>query len=55
MIYSAGAFDLFKPKAAYMGGFALVRVTDANMDVALGEAAGEAGAVRFTHAFSKPL
>jgi cytolysin (calcineurin-like family phosphatase) len=53
MIYRGGGFDLFKPKAAYMGGFALVRVTDAHIDVVLGEAAGDTGAVRFTHAFSK--
>ncbi len=28
MIYRREGLDLFKPKAAYMGGFALVRVTD---------------------------
>ncbi|MEQ1950415.1 metallophosphoesterase [Mesorhizobium yinganensis] len=55
MIYRRDGFDIFKPKAAYMGGFALVRVTDAFMDVAIGEAAGEPGDVMFTHVFSKML
>lgn len=55
MIYAAGGLDLFKPKAAYMGGFALARCTDSQMDVALGEVADERGSVRFTHALSKPL
>ena len=56
MIYRAGNLDLFKPKAAYMGGFALVRVTDDFLDVALGEALDDpAGASTFTHAFSKAI
>ena len=55
MVYRRDGLDIFKPKAAYMGGFALMRVTDAFMDVALGEATGEAGQVIFTNAFSKPL
>lgn len=55
LIYSRDGLDLFKPKAAYLGGFALVHVTDTAMDVVLGEAADAAGAVRFTHAFSKPV
>lgn len=55
MIYRRGKLDLFKPKAAYMGGFALVRVTNEAMDVVLGEAADEQGGVTFTNAFSKPL
>ncbi|WP_408642377.1 metallophosphoesterase [Sinorhizobium chiapasense] len=53
MAYRAGRLDLFKPKAAYLGGFAVVRITDAFMDVAFGEAQGEAGRIVFTHAFSK--
>ena len=53
MIYKAAGLDLFKPKAAYMGGFALVRVADAVIDVALGEAVGNAGEVTFTNAFSR--
>lgn len=55
MIYRAGGLDLFKPKAAYMGGFAAVRVTATAMDVVLGEAADEHGGVSFTTAFSKAL
>lgn len=55
MVYRRDGLDLFKPKAAYMGGFALVRITDDFMDVALGEAVGEAGQVTFTDVFSKPL
>jgi cytolysin (calcineurin-like family phosphatase) len=55
MVYSAGGIDLFKPKAAFKGGLAVVRVTDEAMDVVLGEASGDAGGVTFTTAFSKPL
>ncbi|MDG4883083.1 metallophosphoesterase [Mesorhizobium sp. WSM4884] len=53
MIYQRDGLDLIKPKAAYMGGFALARVTDDNLDVVLGEAAGDHGEVAFTNAFSK--
>lgn len=53
MIYRRDGLDLFKPKAAYMGGFALVRVTGDSMDVVLGEATGDRGEVAFTNAFSK--
>jgi cytolysin (calcineurin-like family phosphatase) len=53
MIYKGDGLDLFKPKAAFMGGFALVRVTGAFMDVVLGEAAGDTGDVAFTNAFSR--
>ena len=55
LIYRRDGLDLFKPKAAYLGGFALVHVTDTAMDVALGEAVDAAGTVRLTHAFSKPV
>lgn len=55
MIYRAAGLDLFKPKAAYMGGFALARVTASHMDVVLGEAVDDLGGVRFTNAFSKSL
>ncbi|MEO3997712.1 metallophosphoesterase [Mesorhizobium sp. CAU 1732] len=55
MIYSEGELDLFKPVAAFMGGFAVVRVTDERLDVALGVAEGDDGEVRFTNAFSKLL
>jgi cytolysin (calcineurin-like family phosphatase) len=55
MIYRAGGLDLFKPKAAYMGGFAIARATSGHLDVVLGEASGSDGAVRFTDAFSKRI
>lgn len=55
MIYQRDGLDLIKPKAAYMGGFALVRVTGDGMDVVLGEATGDHGEVMFTNAFSKSL
>lgn len=53
MIYSRDGLDLFKPKAAYMGGFALVRITDGFMDVVLGEAGKGHGEVVFAQGFSK--
>ncbi|CAH2404076.1 metallophosphoesterase [Mesorhizobium ventifaucium] len=55
MIYRGDGLDLFKPKAAYMGGFALARVSGDSMDVALGEAVGDHGEVAFTNVFSKSL
>ncbi|MER8769108.1 metallophosphoesterase [Mesorhizobium sp. M0960] len=55
MIYRRDGLDLFKPKAAFMGGFALARVTGNSMDVVLGEAAGNHGEVTFTNAYSKSL
>jgi len=53
MIYNSDGLDLFKPKAAYMGGFAIARVTSDGMDVALGQATDDQGEVIFTNAFSK--
>jgi len=53
MIYASEGYDLFKPVAAYMGGFALVRITDSFMDVVLGEAGENPGEAAFTNAFSK--
>lgn len=53
MIYQRDGLDLVKPKAAYMGGFALAKVTDDNIDVVLGEAAGDHGEVVFTNAVTK--
>lgn len=55
MIYRRDGLDLFKPKAAFLGGFALVHVTEAAMDVVLGEAVDAESSVRFTDAFSKPV
>lgn len=54
MIYRQAGIDLFKPRAAYLGGLAVVRVTDSFMDVAMAEA-DETGGVRFVEAFSKSL
>ncbi|HWL67163.1 MAG TPA: metallophosphoesterase [Geminicoccus sp.] len=54
LIYRAGQLDIFKPKAAFLGGFAVVRVTDHALDVVLCEAAAE-GSVVFDQAFSKTL
>ncbi|QND59653.1 metallophosphoesterase [Mesorhizobium huakuii] len=53
LIYRRDGIDLFKPKAAYMGGFAVARVTSDGMDVVLGEATDDHGEVIFTNAFSK--
>lgn len=55
IIYRQGKLDLFKPKAAYMGGFALARITNDAMDVVLGEASDDRGGSVFTNAFSKTL
>ena len=55
LIYRRGTLDLFKPKAAYMGGFAIARVTEAFLDVVLAEVTDDGGTLAFTHAFSKPL
>ena len=55
MIYRQNGLDIIKPKAAYMGGFAIVRVTDGFMDVVLAEAGEVHGEVVFTAAFSKRL
>jgi cytolysin (calcineurin-like family phosphatase) len=55
MIYQRDGLDLFKPKAAYMGGFALACITGEAMDVVLGEASGDLGEVVFTQAFSKAM
>lgn len=55
MLYQRDGLDLIKPKAAYMGGFALVRITNRAMDVVLGEASDDHGSVVFTNASSKAL
>lgn len=53
MIYSSDGYDIAKPKAAYMGGFGLVRVTQRGLDIALGEATDDNGGVTFLAASSK--
>jgi len=55
MAYKVNGIDIFKAKAAFMGGFTLVRVSNDRMDVAIGEAADDKGGVRFDTAFSKAL
>ncbi len=55
MIYEANGLDLFKPKAAFMGGFALVRVTNGVMEVVLGEARDDGDGIAFTNAFTRKL
>ena len=55
LIYKAQGRDIFSAKAAFLGGFAVVRVIDASMNVVFAEA-GPNGSVRFTDAFfSKPM
>lgn len=54
LLYEEGGIDVFKPKAAFMGGFALVRVARDRMEVATAEA-GEGGAVNWTRAFGKAI
>ncbi len=53
MLYQAYGYDIIKPKAAFMGGFGLVRISRKTMDVVLAEAVDNNGAIRFTSAFSK--
>lgn len=53
MIYKEGAIDLFKPKASFMGGFAVARLAAGRLDVALAEVADNKGGVTFTNALSK--
>lgn len=55
MVYQHSGLDLFKPKAAFMGGFAVVHVTDDYLDVVFAEAVGGDGEVKFTNAFRKRL
>lgn len=55
MAYRVEGIDVFKPKAAFKGGFALVRVSQTLLEVALGEASDANGHVRFTTGFTKAL
>ncbi|MFB2550263.1 metallophosphoesterase [Ensifer soli] len=52
MIYRHAGIDIVKPVASFLGGFALVRVTNAFMDIALATAK-DGGGVEFTTAFGK--
>jgi cytolysin (calcineurin-like family phosphatase) len=55
MIYQRDGIDLFKPKAAFMGGFAVARIADGALDVVLAEAVDDHGEIVFTNAFSKAI
>jgi cytolysin (calcineurin-like family phosphatase) len=55
MIYRADGLDLVKPKAAYMGGFAVARVSEQALDVVLAEVTSDDGDIAFTSAFSKEI
>ncbi|MGH6861865.1 MAG: metallophosphoesterase [Phyllobacterium sp.] len=53
MIYRHGTIDLIKPKAAFMGGFALAKLQGSTLEVALGEVSNGVGDVVFTNAFAR--
>ncbi|KQV82874.1 metallophosphoesterase [Rhizobium sp. Root1220] len=55
MAYKVNNIDIFKARAAYLGGFCLVRVTSDEMDVAIGDASDDHGGVIFTTAFTKRM
>lgn len=55
MIYKEGNIDLFKPKASFMGGFALARLSGKRLEVALGEATDDYGGAVFTDAYIKSI
>lgn len=55
MIYREKSIDLFKPKAAFMGGFAVAVVSGSTFEVALGEASDDHGGIAFSDAFSKQI
>ena len=53
--YRWHGLDVFKPRAGFLGGLAIVRVTERFMDVAFAEVAHDSGDLRFTGAFAKDL
>lgn len=55
MIYRVAGYDIFKPTAGYLGGFAVARIGRDSMDVVLAAAADDDGGVAFLAAFSKPI
>jgi cytolysin (calcineurin-like family phosphatase) len=55
MIYNRDGIDIFKPKAAFMGGFAVVNVMHDAMDVVFCEAGQAEGSVTFTQSFSRQI
>jgi cytolysin (calcineurin-like family phosphatase) len=55
MIYNRDGIDIFKPKAGFIGGFAVVNVMPDAMDVVFCEASHQDGSVQFTESFSKKI
>jgi cytolysin (calcineurin-like family phosphatase) len=53
--YQWRGLDVIKPRAAFLGGFAILRVTERFMDVVFAEVVDDAGNLRFTKAFTKSL
>jgi len=54
LAYKVSGIDVFSARAAFLGGFAVVRVAECFMDMAFAQAGAE-GTVRFTGAFSKAI
>ena len=55
LLYRWRGLDVIKPRAGFLGGFAILRVTDRFMDVVFAEVTDAAGDLRFTKAFAKTL
>ncbi|MBX3596361.1 MAG: metallophosphoesterase [Rhizobiaceae bacterium] len=55
MIYRHGTLDIFKPKAAYLGGFAVAKYGQGTFEVVLGEAIDDRGGVMFTNSLFKAV
>jgi cytolysin (calcineurin-like family phosphatase) len=53
--YRWNGLDVIKPRAGFLGGFAILRVTERFMDVAFAEVTDDLGNLRFTGAFAKML
>lgn len=55
IIYSHEGMEVFKPVAAFMGGFAVARFTPGFFQVALGQTVDDRGGVAFSDVFLKQL
>jgi cytolysin (calcineurin-like family phosphatase) len=53
--YRWRGLDVIKPRAGFLGGFAILRITDRFMDVVFAEVTDAAGDLRFTKAFAKKM
>ena len=53
LLYRWRGLDVIKPRAGFLGGFAILRVTDRFMDVVFAEVTDATGDLRFTKAFAK--